>query len=276
MGAPIYRGMDRAALDAAYNNRNAVRDYPGIAAERQKRSARVRAARKLHADLRYGPGARERLDIFPADRPGAPLLAFIHGGYWQTNDKEASSFLVEGPLALGYAVALIEYTLAPESDMDRIVAEIGRAVDWLGAHAREYGADPGQLYVSGHSAGGHLTAAVLGKRGVAGALAISGLYDLEPIRLCYLNEKLRLTEEAVARHSPLRNLPARRAPVVVAAGAAELPELVRQSTDYAAALRVRPLLLANHDHFSILEELANPEGALCRALAEMASLAPAE
>jgi arylformamidase len=276
MGAPIYRGMDRAALDAAYNNRNAVRDYPAIAADRQARSERVRAARKLHADLRYGPGPRERLDLFPADRSGAPLLAFIHGGYWQMNDKEPSSFLVEGPLALGYAVALVEYTLAPDADMDRIVAEIGRAVDWLGAHARAYGADPAQLYVSGHSAGGHLAATVLGKRGVAGALAISGLYDLEPIRLCYLNDKLRLTEEAVARHSPLRHLPARRAPIVVAAGASELPELVRQSADYAAALGVRPLLLAAHDHFSILEEMANPEGALCRALVEMASLAPAE
>jgi acetyl esterase/lipase len=276
MGAPVYRGMSRAALDAAYNNRNAVRDYAGIAAGRQKRSAQVRAARRFHADLRYGPGPRERLDIFPADRPGAPLLAFIHGGYWQTNDKEASSFLVEGPLALGYAVALVEYTLAPDADMERIVAEIGRAADWLGAHAKDYGADPAQLYVAGHSAGGQLAATLLGNRRVAGALAISGLYDLEPIRLCYLNEKLRLTEQAVALHSPLRNLPARRAPIVVAAGAAELPELVRQSTEYAAALRLRPLLLEGHDHFSILEELAHPEGALCHALAELASLAPAE
>src|SRR6185312_13532205 len=94
----LYRGMDRAALDAAYNNRNAVADYPGIAAARLKQSEKVRSARKFHADLRYGGGARERLDFFPAARPGAPVLAFIHGGYWQSNDKEASSFLVEGPL----------------------------------------------------------------------------------------------------------------------------------------------------------------------------------
>jgi acetyl esterase/lipase len=263
--------MDRAALDAAYNNRNAVRDYPGIAARRVARSEQVRRARRFHADLRYGSTPRERLDFFPADRPGAPVLAFIHGGYWQTNDKEASSFLVEGPLALGFSVALVEYTLAPEADIDRIVAETGRAVDWLLAHARDYGADPAKLYVSGHSAGGHLTAMMLGRRGVAGGLAISGLFDLEPIRLCYLNEKLRLSEASAERNSPLRHVPSRRAPAIVAAGAAELPELVRHSSEYAAALRVMPLLLPAHDHFSILEELAHPEGALCQALAGMAS-----
>ena len=268
----LYRGMDRAALDAAYNNRNAVADYAGIAAARTKRSEKVRAARKFHADLRYGSGARERLDFFPAARPGAPVLAFIHGGYWQSNDKEASSFLVEGPLALGFSVALIEYTLAPEADIDRIVAEVGRAVDWLAAHARDYGADPAKLFVSGHSAGGHLTAMMLGKSCVAGALPISGLFDLEPIRLCYLNEKLRLTGQAAEKNSPLRHLPDRRAPAVVAVGAAELPELVRQSTEYAQALGIAPLALAGHDHFSVLEELARPEGALCLALKDLARL----
>jgi len=266
----LYRGMNRAALDAAYNNRNAVADYPAIAAEREARSEQVRRARPFHADLRYGSGARERLDFFPAGRPGAPVLAFIHGGYWQMNDKEASSFLVEGPLANGFSVALIEYTLAPDADIDQIVGEVGRAIDWLSGHAQEYGADPARLYVSGHSAGGHLTAMALGRRGVAGALAISGLFDLEPIRHCYLNEKLRLSAASAERNSPLRHLPAARTPIVVAAGAAELPELVRQSADYAAALRMPPMLLAGHDHFSILEELARPNGALCNALTRFA------
>lgn len=268
--ATLYRGMDRAALDAAYNNRNAVASYPAIAAERVKRSARVRESRKFHADLKYGGSGRERLDIFPAARGGAPVLAFIHGGYWQSNDKEASSFLVEGPLAHGFSVALIEYTLAPEAGIERIVGEVGRAVDWLAGHAGDFGADPSRIFVSGHSAGGHLTAMMLGKPSVAGALAISGLYDLEPIRLCYLNEKLGLTEASAHRHSPLKHLPPRHAPVAVAVGAAELPELVRQSTEYAAALGAPLLALRDHDHFSVLEELARPEGALCRELVALA------
>lgn len=262
----IYRGMDRPTLDAAYNNRAAVRDYPAISAARVERSAQVRRQRECHADLRYGNGVRERLDFFPASRPGAPVLAFIHGGYWQSNDKEASSFLVEGPLACGFAVALIEYTLAPQADIDRIVDEVGRAVAWLAANAREHGGDPARIFVAGHSAGGHLAATTIGRPDVAGVLAISGLFDLEPIRLCYLDEKLRLTEAQVQGRSPIRRIPGTRAPAVVAAGAAELPELVRQSRDYARALGIAPLLLEGHDHFTVLDELARPEGALCEAL----------
>jgi arylformamidase len=272
--------MDRAALDAAYNNRNAVAAFPAIAAARKERSARVRAERRLLPNLRYGAGARERLDFFPADKPDAPVLAFIHGGYWQSNDKEDSSFLVEGPLANGFAVALIEYTLAPEARIDRIVGEVRRAVDWLAAHAAEHGGDPTRIYLSGHSAGGHLTAMAMERSGVAGALALSGLYDLEPIRLNYLNEKLGLDEASARRHSPILHLPVAMPPLLVAVGAAELPELVRQSSEYASALTARGFpveyrAMAGHDHFTILDELARPEGALCRALLALLNGAPA-
>jgi arylformamidase len=270
----LYRGMDRAALDAAYNNRAAVPDYGAISAQRQKRRDEVRAARRFHADLAYGPGARERLDFFPAAAAGAPLLAFIHGGYWQWNDKEASSFLVEGPLARGFAVALVEYTLAPQAPLEQIVAEIRRATDWLAANAGELGANRERLYFAGHSAGGHLAATLLDHPAVAGVVPISGLFDLEPIRLCYLNEKLSLTAASASRNSPLMHIPQRAASCVVAVGAAELPELVRQSAEYAAALAarhlpVRYLPLAAHDHFTVLEELARPDGALCAALVEL-------
>lgn len=272
----LYRGMERAALDAAYNNRAAVPRFAEISAERAQRSARVRGTRAGRYDLRYGETPRERLDFFPAASPHAPVLAFIHGGYWQSNDKETSSFLAEGPLARGFAVALVEYTLAPEADIGRIIGEVRRAVDWLAANAAVLGGDPARIYVSGHSAGGHLAAAALDRPGVAGVLPISGLYDLEPIRLCYLNEKLGLTDDSARRHSPLLHLPERSPPLVVAVGAAELPELVRQSADYAAALAARGLParylpLAGHDHFTVLEELARPEGALCAALVGMAT-----
>lgn len=271
----LYRGMDRAALDAAYNNRAAVARFAEISQARARESEAVRRRLAGRYDLRCGPAPRERLDFFPAERPNSPVLAFIHGGYWQMNDKEPSSFLVEGPRALGFAVALLEYTLAPEADIDRIVAEVDRAVGWLIAHAAELGGDPKRVFLAGHSAGGHLTAMMLGRHPLAGAMPISGLFDLEPIRLNYLNEKLGMSPEAARRNSPRLHLPARTPQVLVAVGAGELPELVRQSAEYAEALQVRGLPAAylplpGHDHFTILDELAQPQGRLCMALARMA------
>lgn len=257
--------MDRVALDAAYNNRAAVPLFGAISEERRSRSERLRRTLAFETDLRYGDKPRQRLDFFPA-LAGAPTLAFIHGGYWQSNDKEPSTFLVEGPLARGFSVALVEYTLAPEATLDEIVAEIRAALDWLAASGKA-----SRIYVAGHSAGGHLAAMMLGHPSVAGVLAISGLYDLEPIRLCYLNEKLRLSGDAVTRNSPSRHIPERAPALAIAVGAGELPELVRQSAEYAQALRAaglsaRYLPLAGHDHFTVLDELARPDGALCEAL----------
>lgn len=273
----LYRGMDRAALDAAYNNTAAVGP-----AKREEyvsgwtaRSDAFRAAHRGTIDLRYGDRARQRLDFFPCGVSAAPTLLYIHGGYWQANDKEPYAFLGEGLLPAGFNLALVEYTLAPEARMDAIVAEVRAAVGWLIEHARDLGADPRRVLVAGHSAGGHLTAVAMDDARVAGGLAISGIYDLEPIRLNYLNEKLRLDPAEAARNSPILHLPAQASPLVVTVGLGELPELVRQSEEYWAAwqrhgLKGRYLPLPAHDHFSILEELARPGGRLLAALKELA------
>jgi arylformamidase len=269
----LYRGMDRANLDAAYNNTAAV----GPARREQyvagwiARSNALRKARGGQIDLRYGDGARQRLDVFACGRPAAPTFVYVHGGYWQMNDKEPYAFLGEGVLSAGFNLALIEYTLAPAARLDQIVAEVRSAVAWVIEHAKELGGDPGRVFVGGHSAGGHLTAVAMDDGSVAGGLAISGIYDLEPIRLNYLNEKLGLDPAETARNSPILHLPSRAAPLVVTVGLGELPELIRQSEEYAAAwqrrgLAGRYLALPGHDHFSILEELARPDGALLEAL----------
>jgi arylformamidase len=272
----LYRGMDRAALDVAYNNSLAVgltkRD--AYVAARDKRNAAIRPSLNGKLDLKYGATPRERVDFFACGKPSAPTLAFIHGGYWQMNDKEPYGFLAEGVLPAGFNLALIENTLAPEARMDRIVAEVRRAVAWLIDHSAELGGDPRRLYVSGHSAGGHLTAAAMTDTRVAGGIAISGIYDLEPIRLNYLNDKLGLDEAEAARNSPIRHLPASASPLVVTVGLGELPELVRQSADFAKAwtakgLSGRYLPLEVHDHFSILDELSNADGRLLAALKDL-------
>ena len=273
----LYRGMDQAALDAAYNNTAAV----GVPRREQyvadwtMRSDVIRRTPGARIDLRYGSGARQRVDVFPCGRSAAPTLVYIQGGYWQMNDKEPYAFLGEGLLPAGFNLAVIEYTLAPAVRLDEIVREVRSAVAWTIDHAKELAGDSTRVFVSGHSAGGHLTAMALTDARVAGGIAISGLYDLEPIRLNYLNDKLGLDAAEADRNSPLRHLPSSAAPLVVTVGQGELPELVRQSEEFASAwrrhgLRGSYLPVPRHDHFSILEELARPDGAILAALKELA------
>jgi arylformamidase len=177
-------------------------------------------------------------------------------------------------LAHGINVALMAYTLAPAKRLEGIVGEVRSALEWVAARIAEYGGDPNRIYVSGWSAGGHLAAMSVNEPAVRGGLAISGLYDLEPIRLCYVNDKLGLDREEALRLSPLCNLPRESNPLIVAYGADELPELRRQSEEFAAArarigLPGRLARVAGCNHFTILEELARPEGALTSLLLDL-------
>jgi arylformamidase len=270
----LWRGMTRAQLDAAYDNRGAVKNSAAKVAEWTERSARLRAARPELLDLAYGPRPRHRIDIFRCGAAAAPLLVFIHGGYWQRNAKEMFACMAEGPLARGIDVALPGHTLAPEATLTEIVAEVRAAVAWLRKEGPRRGIASGRLVVAGWSAGGHLTAMTMDMPDVDAGLAISGIYDLEPCRLNNLNDALRLTRDEAAAMSPLRHLPSRTAPLVVAYGGAELPELQRQSRDYCTALKAAGvpaelMALAGDDHFSILEELARPAGRLVDAVVRL-------
>jgi arylformamidase len=274
----IYRGMDRAALDAAYDNTGAVADSQAYRARWWESSAAIRAQPGSRLDLRYGERPRATLDYFPSGRAGAPLFVFIHGGYWQRNEKERFAFLAPGPLAHGINVAVPGYTLAPEARLTDIVLEVHQALSFLVGRAAEFGFDARKLFIGGWSAGGHLTAAASSHPAVRGGIPISGIFELEPIRLGVLNDKLGLDAAEVARLSPLRNLPERSPPLQLFVGGDELPELKRQSEDYAKAARMRGLpvsltTLPGHHHFSILDELARPDGALTGALVDLAESA---
>jgi arylformamidase len=269
----LYRGMNRTQLDAAYNNIAAVPSASNLFADWAARSARFREQHQEHLGLAYGERPREKLDLFLASNPTAPTLAYIHGGYWQMTfqTKELYSTLAEGAVSHGLNVAVVEYTLAPEARMDQMVAEVRHAISWLHEHLGDYGGDPRSIYVAGHSAGAHLTAMTMPLGAVRGGIAISGIYDLEPIRLNYLNEKLRLDVAEAQRNSPILNLPAKAGPLIVTYGAAELPELCRQSIDYAREWTERGLPghllpIEGADHFTILETLAKPDGELMQAV----------
>jgi arylformamidase len=207
-------------------------------------------------------GRAQQRDFFPANHTGAATLLFFHGGHWQRNAKEDFSFVAEGPLAHDFHVALAEYTLAPEATMDGIVRETRTALRWLHQNLAALGGDPARLYVSGWSAGGHLAAMLMDEAVVAGGLAISGLFDPEPIRLSYLNEKLGLDDEQARRNSPLLNLPTRAAKFIIAYGSDELPELIRQSREFGAAWSARAFWEGDRRRMLTLDRSRTPHTAL--------------
>lgn len=275
MPEPHWRDLDRDTLSRAYDNSGAVADSAMRLAGWRARSAAMRAIHGGHLDLAYGPRARNRVDLFECGTPSAPLLVFIHGGYWQRNGREDFSCMAEGPLALGLDVAVVGYTLAPEASLTEIAAEIGAALRFL--RERDAGAGLGRrrLVASGWSAGGHLAALACGWPEVDAGLAISGVFDLAPIRRTHLDAALRLTETEVDTLSPSRRIDRRAIPLAIAYGSEELPELRRQSRDFHSAREsvgqpgaIMPL--AGHDHFSILDALISPDGALALAAAALA------
>lgn len=265
--------MSRAERDASYNNGKAVADSAARNAARIEASKAFRDARPGHLDLAYGPGERHKWDLFPAADSAAPCLAFIHGGYWQMNRREDFAAVGEGLASHGWSIALCGYTLAPQATLTAIVAEIHSALDWLAANGRAHGI-AGPVILSGWSAGGHLTAMGLSHPVVRAGLAISGVYELGPIRDTYLDEKLKLTDEEVATLSPLR-LPVIPKPLAITYGTAELPPLVADSRDLnahrAAAHQPGALLpVAGANHFTIFNELRSPTGLVTRLALDLA------
>jgi arylformamidase len=262
--APDWRGMNQQELDRGLNNGAAVAGSGDIVAGWDRRSAELRAKHSDHLNLRYGPRERNRIDFFKA-AANAPTLLFIHGGYWQMRAKEAFSLFAAGPMAHGINVALIGYTLAPDATLDQIVAEIDAGIDYLAGRLPDLGGDANRIAASGWSAGGHLTAMALSHPRVKGGVAISGIYDLEPIRHSYLNEKLGLDAAMSRRNSPITEAGGPIKPLALTAGSGELPLLRRQTSDFAGhrakhGLPVSYEEIQGADHFTIMDQMLSPTG----------------
>lgn len=266
----VYRGMTRALLDDAYNNGKTVADSPQWLVEWVARSAEIRRRTDAVLDNAYGPRERQRFDYFPSGHAGAPLFVFIHGGYWVRNAIGMFSFLAEGPTARGIDFAALGYTLAPQARLDEIVDEIRHGLTHLQS-TTGFGYDRERIYVGGWSAGGHLAAITADHPAVRGTMPISGIFDLEPLSLNYLNDPLQLTASDIHDLSPQHQLHASLPPMRIMSGGNELPELQRQSADYAHAAKATGLdatlaVLPGHHHYSILDELAKPDGVLTETL----------
>jgi arylformamidase len=279
----VWRGMDLATLDREYNARASVPDFDAEYRRYVDLSAAARAVLPMHAGLVFDPPSGNALDWFPG-APGGPVLLWIHGGYWRALSKSDQSLAAPGPVDAGAHVAVMDYSLAPEATLDRIVHQVRTALVWVRRHAAEFGADPGRLYAGGSSAGGHLAGMLLAggwhaeygfpQNGLRGGIALSGLFNLEPIRLSHINAWLRLDAAAVRRLSPLRLIP-RDPPaprLLVSYGGRETAEFKRQSEEYAAAwqaaghaAQVVPQQARNH--FDLVGALGDGSDPLCRAAA---------
>jgi arylformamidase len=271
--------FDPAWLDAQYNARASIPDHAEIFERWAAASAAARAGSPAQLDVRYGDGAGETLDVFPASTPGpAPVLVFIHGGYWRSRDKSEFSFIAPSFNAEGAAVVVPNYALAPAVSVEHITLQMTRALAWTWRHAASFGGDPGRIAVAGHSAGGHLVAMMLSCRWKqvgddlppqlpAGGLAISGLFDLEPLRHApFLQPDLKLTPAAVARLSPAFFPRPRSAPLYSVAGGDESEEFIRQARlirDVWGPTAVPVCETASGaNHLTVLTGLADPAGRL--------------
>jgi arylformamidase len=274
-----WRKMSQEERDLGLNNGVAVAGSVDMVAGWEQRSGELRKRHSAHRELRYGPRERNRIDFLGVSGK-APTLMFIHGGYWQNRAKEVFSIFAEGPMAHGINVALIGYTLAPDATLDEIVAEIHAGIDYLAGQLPGLGAASDGIVVSGWSAGGHLTSMALSNPHVRAGMAISGIYDLEPIRHSYLNEKLKLDEAMSRRNSPMSAAAGPLKPLSLVVGSAELPLLRKQTADFAGhrarcGLPVTYEEIPGADHFTIMHEMGSPKGrvtTLIRQLFERTSV----
>ncbi len=278
----LYRDFaTQAELDAQYDVENSVPDFGVYVKFFLENSARVRAKLAPRLDVPFGPTKAEHLDLYPAQREGAPIHMFIHGGYWHSLSSKEFSLVAEGLVDAGVTVAVNNYALCPAVTMSEIVRQNRAAVAWLYRNAASFGGDAARLTVSGHSAGGHLTAMLMatdwaGDYGLPADLikagcAISGLFDLEPFQFSWLQPKLRLNAEEIARNSPIHHLPRRAGPLIVTLGGDESAEFHRQSREFLGAWTANGLTgsaldLPGRNHFTVLEGYMDKTSPLCLAI----------
>ena len=278
------RAANPAWLEQQYDNRRRVPAFAQHIERWRRASAQARQRLACQVDIPFLAGATLALDVFAAARPNAPVLVFIHGGYWRTLDKADFSFVAEPFVAAGAMVVVPNYALCPAVTVDTIALQMAGAMAWVHRHAAHYGGDASDPVVVGHSAGGHLAAMLLACDGrrlapdlpdrlTRRAVSISGLYDLAPIAATpSLQANLRLTPAVIGRASPARFAAPRHALLHSVVGALESEEFLRHNRLIRArwGATAVPVCeeIAGRDHFTVLDELVDPQAALHRRVAD--------
>jgi arylformamidase len=281
----VYRDYDQATLDAEYRIRATVpeAEFNRIIGFYAEESARARATLNCRLDVAYGAHADERVDVFGAAAAAgspAPVFVFVHGGYWRMLSQKESAFMARAFAARDVATVAVNYSLAPNVSLDEIVRQTRAALAWTYKNAATFGGDPRRIFIGGSSAGGHLVGMLLAggwhqsfgvpADAVKGAVALSGLYELEMLLLTDPNQWLTLDAAGARRNSPIHHLPARGCPLLVSYGGSETREFKRQTDAYAAAWRaqgfpVTHVAMDQANHFDLPLAWNDPESALARA-----------
>ena len=271
----VFRDYDAEALEKQYNARASIPDHPQIFQRWKEASAVARAkSPKVRLDLRFGKNPKETLDFFPTDAKNPPLVMLIHGGYWRSLDKSDFSDKAQALVAAGASVAVVNYDLCPEVTVGDIVDEMRRAAAWLWNNAADLGVDRGRFQAIGHSAGGHLAAALLTTDWpkfdaalpagmVRSGLLVSGLYDLEPLRHVSMHQDLRMTADQAKAWSPVLTPPPAKVSVAAVWGALETDEFRRQTEELAAAwgkagTAVSTEAIPDRHHLNVIDDLGKP------------------
>ncbi|MGE0699788.1 MAG: alpha/beta hydrolase [Hyphomicrobiaceae bacterium] len=274
--------MNEIDLEAEYNNRKRVPEHAAIQERWAKASETYLKEARAEVDLTYGKGERNRYDLFrpKGGATNVPLVVYIHGGYWQRGDRKANAFVAKELVARGISVALPSYTLCPAVGIMDIVGELRQCLKAVWERTKT------RPVVVGHSAGGHLAAAMLATdwSKVAGvpadlvraAYAISGVFDVAPLIPTSLNEALKLDAAKAREASPLLwPAPPKDRTLVAAAGGEESQEFIRQALEIAstwskAGVKAECVVVPGANHFTIVEELGNPESAMLARIAGLA------
>ena len=274
MNQIVWGNFTQEELDRNYDQSSLVPNVGELMEQNAIDSARIREELDVITDVSYGPTELERLDIFPVSEKGAPVAIYHHGGAWTRSDKDQCSYAAPGLVAAGINVLVLDFALAPTVSLDEIVRQNRAAIAWAWHNADTYGWDRNQIHSIGHSSGGHICGMmqVTDWEGVYGlpadiiksAAPCSGMYELEPVRLSHRNTYLDLTEQAAARNSSIRQLPAYGPPLTMAWGTGELDEFQRQSREFAAAWEaagheVETFILEGLNHFEVGRLMFDPD-----------------
>jgi arylformamidase len=266
--AVLYRGFaTQEELDEQYDPERTVPNAGFYADLYERESDLLRSERDHDLRVPFGPTLAEHLDVYPG-RDDAPVLVYVHGGYWRARTSREFGFVARGPVTRGVATVVPNYALCPDVTIDEIVRQTRAALAWTCKNAGTFGGDPERIHVAGHSAGGHLVAMLLstdweGEYGlppgiIKSATVISGLFDLAPFPYTFLQPKLQLAWDQVQRNSPILHLPDSAPPLLVACGGDETDEFKRQSEDYLAAWKANGLpgerlVLAGKNHYDVID-----------------------